>query len=34
MIEDTCDAVGATWNGEQVGTFGDMSTVSFIPRTI
>jgi len=31
MIEDTCDAVGATWNGEQVGTFGDVSTVSFYP---
>jgi CDP-6-deoxy-D-xylo-4-hexulose-3-dehydrase len=31
MIEDTCDAVGATWNGTQVGTFGDASTVSFYP---
>ncbi len=31
MIEDTCDAVGATWNGVQVGTFGDVSTVSFYP---
>lgn len=31
MIEDTCDAVGAQWNGEQVGTFGDMATVSFYP---
>ncbi len=31
MIEDTCDAVGATWNGVQVGTFGDASTVSFYP---
>jgi CDP-6-deoxy-D-xylo-4-hexulose-3-dehydrase len=31
MIEDTCDAVGATWNGAQVGTFGDASTVSFYP---
>lgn len=31
MIEDTCDAVGATWNGEQVGTYGDLSTVSFYP---
>ena len=31
MIEDTCDAVGATFNGQQVGTFGDASTVSFYP---
>lgn len=31
MIEDTCDAVGATWNGAQVGTFGDIATVSFYP---
>jgi CDP-6-deoxy-D-xylo-4-hexulose-3-dehydrase len=31
MIEDCCDAVGATWNGQQVGTFGDIATVSFYP---
>jgi CDP-6-deoxy-D-xylo-4-hexulose-3-dehydrase len=31
MIEDTCDAVGATWNGQQAGTFGDLATVSFYP---
>lgn len=31
MIEDTCDAVGAQFNGQQVGTFGDMATVSFYP---
>jgi CDP-6-deoxy-D-xylo-4-hexulose-3-dehydrase len=31
MIEDTCDAVGATWDGRQVGTFGDLATVSFYP---
>jgi CDP-6-deoxy-D-xylo-4-hexulose-3-dehydrase len=31
MIEDTCDAVGATWKGTQVGTFGHASTVSFYP---
>ena len=31
MIEDCCDAVGATWNGQQVGTFGDLATVSFYP---
>jgi len=31
LIEDTCDAVGATWNGAQVGTFADLATVSFYP---
>jgi CDP-6-deoxy-D-xylo-4-hexulose-3-dehydrase len=31
MIEDTCDAVGAEYNGRQVGTFGDLATVSFYP---
>lgn len=31
MIEDCCDAVGAQWNGTQVGTFGDIATVSFYP---
>src|SRR5271163_77220 len=31
MIEDTCDAVGATWGGRQVGTFGDAATISFYP---
>ena len=31
MIEDTCDAVGAQWQGQQVGTFGHLATVSFYP---
>ena len=31
MIEDCCDAVGATWDGKKVGTFGDLATVSFYP---
>lgn len=31
MIEDCCDAVGATVNGRSVGTFGDFATVSFYP---
>ena len=31
MIEDTCDAVGARYNDKQVGTFGDLATVSFYP---
>ena len=31
VIEDTCDATGAMYNGRKVGTFGDMATVSFYP---
>jgi len=29
LIEDACDALGATYGGQQVGSFGDLSTVSF-----
>jgi len=31
LIEDCCDAVGATFDGKKVGTFGDIATVSFYP---
>jgi CDP-6-deoxy-D-xylo-4-hexulose-3-dehydrase len=31
LIEDCCDAVGATYNNRHVGTFGDLATVSFYP---
>ncbi len=31
LIEDCCDALGATYEGEHVGTFGDMATCSFYP---
>jgi CDP-4-dehydro-6-deoxyglucose reductase, E1 len=31
LVEDCCDAVGATYNGKLVGTFGDVATVSFYP---
>ena len=31
LIEDCCDAVGATYKGKTVGTFGALSTVSFYP---
>lgn len=31
LIEDTCDALGGTWRGKQVGTFGDLGTLSFFP---
>ena len=31
LVEDSCDALGATYNGQKVGTFGDLATVSFYP---
>jgi CDP-6-deoxy-D-xylo-4-hexulose-3-dehydrase len=31
LIEDCCDAVGSTYKGRNVGTFGDLATVSFYP---
>jgi CDP-6-deoxy-D-xylo-4-hexulose-3-dehydrase len=31
LIEDCCDALGATYNGQLVGTFGDIATLSFYP---
>jgi CDP-6-deoxy-D-xylo-4-hexulose-3-dehydrase len=31
LIEDCCDALGSTYRGQKVGTFGDLSTVSFYP---
>jgi len=31
LIEDTCDALGSTYGGQMVGTFGDISTLSFYP---
>lgn len=31
LIEDCCDALGSTYNGQMVGTIGDISTVSFYP---
>ena len=31
LIEDCCDAVGATYRGRPAGTFGDLATVSFYP---
>ena len=31
LIEDCCDAVGAKYNGQPVGRFGDIATVSFYP---
>lgn len=31
LVEDCCDAVGSTYRGRQVGTFGDLATTSFYP---
>jgi len=31
LIEDCCDALGSTYRGQKVGTFGDIATVSFYP---
>jgi CDP-6-deoxy-D-xylo-4-hexulose-3-dehydrase len=31
VVEDTCDALGATYDGRPVGTFGDLGTLSFYP---
>ena len=31
LIEDSCDALGATYKGQMVGTFGDLATFSFYP---
>lgn len=31
LIEDCCDALGATYDGKRVGTFGDIGTLSFYP---
>lgn len=31
LIEDCCDALGATYNNKHVGTFGDIATISFYP---
>ena len=31
LIEDCCDALGSTYDGKHVGTFGDMATLSFYP---
>jgi CDP-6-deoxy-D-xylo-4-hexulose-3-dehydrase len=31
LIEDCCDALGSTYRGQMVGTFGDIGTLSFYP---
>lgn len=31
LIEDCCDALGSTYKGQMLGTFGDIATLSFYP---
>lgn len=31
LVEDCCDALGATYRGQKVGTFGELGTLSFYP---
>lgn len=31
LIEDTCDALGGKFNGQHLGTFGELGTFSFYP---
>ena len=31
VIEDDCDSLGATYDGQKTGTFGDLATLSFYP---
>lgn len=31
LVEDCCDALGTTYQGKMVGTFGDIATLSFYP---
>jgi CDP-6-deoxy-D-xylo-4-hexulose-3-dehydrase len=31
LVEDCCDALGSTYQGKHVGTFGDLATLSFYP---
>jgi CDP-6-deoxy-D-xylo-4-hexulose-3-dehydrase len=31
LVEDCCDALGSTYRGRMVGTFGDIATLSFYP---
>jgi perosamine synthetase len=32
VIEDACEAIGATYNDQRVGTFGDISVFAFYPN--
>jgi perosamine synthetase len=32
VVEDSCEAIGASYHGKQAGTFGDMSCFAFYPN--
>lgn len=32
VIEDACEAIGAEWRGQKVGTFGDAGTFAYYPN--
>lgn len=32
MVEDACEAIGATFHGQRVGTFGDLAVFGFYPN--
>jgi perosamine synthetase len=32
ILEDACEAIGGTYNGQPVGTFGDLSVFGFYPN--
>lgn len=32
VIEDACEAIGASWDGRPAGSFGDLSTFAFYPN--
>jgi perosamine synthetase len=32
VVEDSCEALGSTWNGRKAGTFGAMSVFGFYPN--
>ena len=31
LVEDSCDALGSTYDGQRTGSFGDTATISFYP---
>ena len=31
LVEDSCDALGAKYDGKMIGTWGDIATLKFLP---